>query len=174
MVMRMLEAGGIEPITDGLRGADADNPRGYFELEDVKALPERRAWLEAAGGRAVKVVSALLAALPGDRRYRVIFLERDMDEVLASQRAMLVRRGAPTDRVSDEAMASMFRRHLAKVRAEIAERSEIGVLDVCYRDVIHRAEAEARRIADFLGGGLDVAAMARAVEGDLYRQRSAG
>src|SRR5262245_21300644 len=112
MLMRMLDCGGIPALSDGERVADEDNPRGYYELEQVKPLPDGAEWLERAPGRAVKVVSALLDKLPPGYQYRVLFLEREIEEVLASQRRMLERRGQPTDRVGDAEMARMFRRHL--------------------------------------------------------------
>jgi hypothetical protein len=94
MMMRMLAAGGLPPLTDGERGADEDNPHGYFELESVKRLADDNSWVARAEGKAVKVVSALLEHLPPlPGRYRTVFMLRDIDEVLASQRAMLIRRG---------------------------------------------------------------------------------
>ena len=171
MLMRMLEAGGIPALTDGQRGADADNPLGYFELEAVKNLPADAAWLEAATGKAVKVVSALLERLPVGHRYRILFLERDLGEVLASQRRMLERRGEPTERVRDDAMASMFRKHVAAVLERARARSEMQVMVVRHAEVLASPAECARRLDDFVGGGLDVAAMAAAVDASLWRQR---
>ena len=112
MMMRMLEAGGMEPVTDDLRTADEDNPKGYYEFERVKDLERDQAWLEDARGRFVKVISMLLRHLPSGHRYKIIFMRRKMEEILASQRQMLVRRGEWPDRVSDARMAEMFAKHL--------------------------------------------------------------
>lgn len=172
MLMRMLEAGGIPPLTDGQRRADDDNPRGYYELEAVKRLPEDAAWVDEAGGRAVKAVSALLERLPAGRRYRVVFLERDLREVLASQRKMLERRGEPTDRVPEEQMAALFRKHLAGVLARAEARADMEVLRLDHAAVLASPAEAARRIDEFLGGGLDREAMAAAVDASLWRQRA--
>ena len=93
MMMQMLEAGGMEVMTDGLRAADEDNLKGYFEYETVKALHTDRNWLPEARGKAVKIISELLKYLPETQTYRIIFLRRALEEVLASQDRMLVRRG---------------------------------------------------------------------------------
>lgn len=172
MVMRMLEAGGIVPLSDGVRSADDDNPLGYYEFERVKNLPGDAAWLEQAEGKAVKVVSALLEQLPRDRRYKVLFLERDLGEVLASQRRMLRRRGRDADAAADGRLASLFVRHLATVRERLAERPEMTVEFVRYDQVIADPGAAARRFAVFLARAFDEAAAARAVDRSLYRQRA--
>ena len=172
MLMRMLEAGGIPAVSDGQRLADEDNPRGYWELEAVKRLPEDAAWVDGAKGRAVKVVSALLERLPATSRYRVLFLERDLREVLASQKRMLERRGERTDRVPDEQMATLFRKHLAGVMAKAEAREGMDLLLLAHADVLKAPQAAAARIDEFLGGGLDRDAMAAAVDASLWRQRA--
>jgi hypothetical protein len=172
MLMRMLEAGGIPAVTDGRRGADEDNPRGYYELEAVKRLPEDGEWLGSARGKAVKAVSALLEKLPTGPRYRVLFLERTLAEVLASQRRMLERRGEPTDRVPDERMAELFRRHVDAVLERARARADMDLLVVAHQEVLASPREAARRIDGFLGGGLDLGAMAAAVDPSLWRQRA--
>jgi hypothetical protein len=173
MMMRMLKAGGLKPLADGLREADEDNPRGYFEFERVKGLPADRAWLDEAGGRAVKVISGLLEHLPRDRSYRVVFLHRTLAEVLASQRRMLERRGRPADPSSDAKMGALFEKHLAAVARMLEERSEIAVLNLNHGEVLADPRLAATRIAAFLAdlAALDTDAMAAAVDPALYRQR---
>ena len=60
MMMSMLQAGGMDLLTDNERKADIDNPRGYFEFERVKKVKEDPSWLKDTGGRAVKMVARLL------------------------------------------------------------------------------------------------------------------
>lgn len=174
MMMRMLEAGGLEPLVDGIREADDDNPRGYFEFERVKGLPADRDWLDQARGRCVKVISGLLEHLPGDRRYLVVFMRREMREVLASQRRMLLRRGRPADASADEKMSALFEKHLASVQQMIASRPELDCLEVGYGSIVDAPAEQAATLASFLAeaADLDVAAMAAAVDGSLYRQRA--
>ena len=172
MMMSMLVAGGIPAMTDSIRAADEDNPRGYFELEKVKGLAKDNRWLAEAGGRAVKIISALLKHLPADYRYKVIFMRREMSEVLASQQQMLIRRGEPTDTVSDERMAEMFRKHLADVESWLAKQPNIEVTYANYNRMLDAPAASIETINRFLGGQLDTAAMSAVVDKALHRQRA--
>lgn len=171
MMMQMLAAGGLDPLTDHIRAADEDNPSGYFELERVKQLETDKAWLEDAQGRVVKLISALLKHLPPAHSYNVIFMRRTMQEILDSQRQMLIRRGEPTDKVPDHQMAAMFEKHVAQVEAWLAAQPNIRTMYVSYNEVISNPKANAARINEFLGGSLDVEAMAAATDRALYRQR---
>lgn len=173
MLMRMLEAGGIEPLTDNIRTADEDNPKGYYEFERVKQLKQDLDWLEDARERAVKIISALLKHLPQDHAYayKVIFVRRKLEEVLASQKQMLIRRGEPTDTISDERMAELFRKHLSQVEAWMGEQPNVEVLYVSYNEVLEHPQEQAQRINQFLGSTLDVERMASVVDKSLHRQR---
>ncbi len=171
MLMKMLDAGGLQPLTDGVREPDEDNPGGYYELEQVKQLATENHWLEAAQGRVVKVISQLLDTLPNDRRYKVVFALREMDEILASQRAMLKRRGQVTDVVSDTEIAAVFGRHLQEVREWLQVQSHIEVLFVDYGAMLRDPLAASNRVADFLALPLDFEKMAGVVDQGLYRQR---
>lgn len=172
MLMSMLDAGGISPITDNIRTADEDNPKGYYEFERVKALDKGdTAWVADAQGKTVKVISALLKYLPVDYEYRVIYIRRNMSEILASQRKMLVRRGEDPDKVDDEQMTALFEKHVSQVEDWLREQPNMQVLYVHYGDILADPENEARRMNDFLGGDLQVERMAEAVDPDLYRNR---
>jgi len=171
MMMKMLEAGGRPPLTDNVRVADADNPRGYYEYERVKALEHDKAWVAESRGKAVKVISALLRHLPDGFHYKVLFMLRDMGEVLASQRRMLERKGTAADPSDDERLARLFDRHLADVRARLSGRSGFELMEVRYAAVLHDPVSEAARVNRFLGGDLDEARMAAVVERELYRQQ---
>lgn len=172
MMMRMVTAGGIEAVEDGERQADADNPRGYFEFEPVKKLKEDTTWLEGARGKAVKIISFLLLDLPPHYPYKVLFMRRTLQEVLASQRQMLVRRGEPTDRVTDSQMAAVYEKHLKQVNEWMRHQPSLEVMDCPYAEIVADPRGYANRIDAFLGGGLDTEAMAAAVERTLYRQRA--
>jgi hypothetical protein len=172
MLMSMLDAGGIPPITDNIRAADEDNPKGYYEFERVKALDKGdTAWVADAQGKSVKVISALLKFLPPKYQYRIIYVRRNMQEILASQRKMLVRRGEDPDKVDDAQMAALFEKHVSQVESWLREQPNIQVLYEHYSDILADPEREARRINDFLGGRLQVERMAEAVDPDLYRNR---
>jgi len=173
LMMNMLRAGGVPIVTDELRTADDDNPRGYFELERVKQLAKGdAAWVQEANGHAVKVISALLEHLPATTTYRVLFMQRRLPEVLASQRKMLERRGEPTDTVPDEKMAALFEKHLEKIEGWLAQQPNFSVLYVPYHELAERPEGQLDRIVDFLGLPLDRDAMLAAVDPALYRNRA--
>ena len=173
MMMRMLASGGLEIVSDGVRSADAGNPAGYYECERVKTLDTNadKSWLETARGKAIKIISFLLRDLPETNNYRVIFMHRDLDEIMASQQKMLGPPGAPPDRAADERIAMGFRNHLNTVRHLILSRPCFDVLDVHYPDVLDRSLQEAERINGFLDGGLDLSRMAAVVDRTLYRSR---
>ncbi|MGD1992958.1 MAG: sulfotransferase [Anaerolineae bacterium] len=171
MMMKMLEAGGIEVLTDHVREADQDNPKGYYEFERVKQLEHDKAWVKDAQGKVVKVISALLKHLPEDYPYRIIFMRRKIEEILASQRRMLVRRGEDPDKVEDAKMAQLFNRHLKQVQRWMEQRANVETLDVSFNDTIKDPTTQAERIDQFLGGGLDIERMVNVVDPALYRQR---
>jgi hypothetical protein len=171
MMMKMLEAGGMLVLTDNIRTADEDNPEGYYELERVKQIETDKAWLPDARGKVVKMIAALLRHLPPDYAYKVVFMRRDIGEVLASQRQMLIRRREAADTVPDERMASLFSKHVKQIEAWLAEQPHAEVLFVHYGDVLASPIDEARRIDQFFGGLLDVDRMVEVVDPSLYRQR---
>ena len=172
MMMKMLEAGGMQVLTDSIRTADEDNPKGYYEFERVKQIETDKAWLPEAQGKVVKMVGALLRHLPSDYVYNIVFMRRHIEEILASQRQMLIRRGEPTDRVSDERMATLFQRHLDQIEAWLAEQPNMEVLYVHYSDILAEPVEQAARVNQFLGGNLDQDKMAAIVDPSLYRQRT--
>jgi hypothetical protein len=171
MMMKMLEAGGMPVLTDHIRTPDEDNPKGYYEFERVKQIEHDQAWLEDARGKAVKMIAALLKHLPSDYQYKVIFMKRDIYEVLASQRQMLIRRGEAAEGVPDEKMAELFRRHVAQVETWLAAQPCFEVLYVEHGKVLANPLAEAQRVASFLGGDADADRMAQVVDPALHRQR---
>ena len=172
MMMQMLEAGGMEVLTDGLRAADEDNLKGYFEYETVKALDTDRSWLPEARGKAVKIISELLKYLPETQTYRIIFMRRALEEVLASQDRMLVRRGVqPGGPAENAEIARIFRKHLQQTEAWLSERPCFRTLYFHHRRILADPAREAARANAFLDNRLDEAAMAASVDTSLYRQR---
>jgi len=170
LMMQMLTAGGLVPLTDGQRASDADNPRGYYELEKVKRLKQDSSWLPEAEGRVIKVISSLLFDLPATHEYRVIFMLRELGETLASQQEMLARRGAPPG-PDDAAMRAHFERHLVKVRRFLEESPHLRTLWCSYNELVQDPRPIVAEIIPFLGGELDQARMIAAVDPQLYRQR---
>lgn len=173
MMMKALEAGGLPVLTDALRVADEDNPKGYYEVERVKQLDKGdTAWLADAQGQVIKVISALLEHLPPGYQYRVLFMQRAMPEVLASQKKMLERRGEPTDRVSDEELTRLFSKHVQKVETWLRAQPNFQVLTVDYNRMLADPLPWVRQVNQFLGGRLDEPRMAEVVDPALYRNRT--
>jgi len=172
MMMMMLQAGGMGILTDNIRRADDDNPKGYYEFERVKEIEHDKEWLPLAEGKVVKMVSVLLRHLSDDYQYKVIFMRRKMEEILASQRRMLIRRGENPDAVSDEKIAEASRKHLQQVEKWLSDQEYMDVLYVQYNDVLSDPREQATRISRFLDERVDPERMARAVDERLYRQRA--
>jgi hypothetical protein len=178
LMMQVLEAAGLPIASDAGRAPDEDNPRGYLELSAVRRIHRDTAFLREAVGRVVKVVAPLLEALPDEHVYRILFMQRDLDEVLASQRSMLERRGESAAPQHDAAMRQAFASELARVERWLAEHPRIRVLFVAHRNLIERPEQEIAAVADFLvetGTSIPIdarAKMAAVVEPALHRQHS--
>lgn len=170
LMLQMLEAGGLPALCDGTRAPDEDNPRGYYELERVKALARDASCVSEARGRALKVIVPLLAQLPPGEDYRVILMQRSLSEVVASQDRMLARRGAAGSKLEREPLLRIFALQLEDTRAQLS-RCGIPSLEVPYPDAVRDAAETARKVAAFLSLSLDVAAMARAVDASLHRER---
>ena len=174
MMMKLLEAGGLPPMTDNIRTADEDNPKGYYEFERVKQLPKGDvAWLPEAQGKVVKVIAALLPHLPSGYEYRVIFMQREMSEVLASQKQMLIRRGEDPDKIPDGVIAKLFEKHLKQVNDWVSQQSNVQRLDVNYNEMLKNPQPFIEQINAFLDNQLDAAQMATVVDPSLHRQRKA-
>ncbi|MDZ7290466.1 MAG: sulfotransferase [candidate division KSB1 bacterium] len=171
MMMRMLAAGGMPVVTDNIRAADEDNPKGYYEFEKVKQIPHDKSWLVETKGKAIKMVSELLRHLPPDYNYKIIFMRRKMEEILASQRQMLIRKGKPVDTIDDEKLKDLFSRHLEEIEAWLAQQPNMAVIYVHYSEVLANPWEQATRISSFLANQLDVDKMIGVVDQTLYRQR---
>jgi hypothetical protein len=173
LMMQMLSAGGLPPLTDGLRVSDANNPRGYFEWEKIKQLRDDPACIAEAEGKAVKVISALLRSLPSGYEYRTLFMCRPIEEVAASQAQMLKELNASGAPAQGAALIAAFETHLRQVFAWLESRKEIAVCRVEHGSLLHAPLQEAARICEFLCLPLDIEAMARQVDVSLHRQRAA-
>src|SRR5215204_4293448 len=158
MAMKMLDAGGMPLVTDGVRTADIGNPNGYYEFEPVKDL-ER--------GKALKVVSPLLTYLPESFDYQVIFMRRPLAEIIDSQHAMLDARGS--ERGSDAARtAELYAAHLAQVEGFLQRRRCFSTVMIEYSQVLADPRAQAEKIQAFLGLPLDAARMAAVADRALH------
>ena len=174
MLMSMLEAGGMPIMTDQQRGADIDNPKGYFEYERVKDLEKEtdKSYVREGRGKVLKVISFLIKDLPDDNDYRVIFMRRDLGEVLASQNKMIDRLGTEDTSAADEAMKEAYRNDIVRTRLMCKKRPNFELIEVNYKATIEDSAGTAHKVNAFVGGHLDEAAMRFAVDASLYRNRA--
>jgi hypothetical protein len=174
MMMQVLQAGGIAVFADDQREADPDNPRGYFEHESVKSLGKDASWLGGARGQAIKVVTQLLPSIPAKAKLRIIYMERDLREILASQDKMLERLDKQGSRQSQGKLADTYSAQVERVKAIIKRReSNIQLRSVNYAEALQDPEAMVKGLNEFFGGSLDTDAMLGAIDPELRRQRIA-
>lgn len=172
LMMQMLAAGGMPILSDGERQADVDNPRGYLEWERIKQLRTDPGCIAEAEGKAVKAISFLLPSLPAGHEYRVIFMQRPLPEILASQEVMLHHRGTAKPGVDNAMIAAKFEKDLGAVNGWLDSKAYVKTLRISYHDVLLEAEDIGKKLSEFLGVGLNVKAMTRQVDASLYRNRS--
>jgi len=171
MMMRILAEGGLPVITDELRRADSDNPNGYFEFETVRQMSKGNVdWLANANGKAVKVISALLEYLPSDYSYKIIFLERDIREILESQRKMLAHRNEKATGAESE-IQLQIQTHLSVMKPWLVRQPNIEVLFVNYNTLMTTPEPLCEQITEFLDLPLNQARMLAVPDKQLYRNR---
>jgi len=173
MLMKMLEAGGMEIMTDSERVADIDNPKGYFEYERVKNLEKEtdKSYVREGRGKVLKVISFLIKDLPDDNDYRVIFMRRDLDEVLASQNKMIQRLGTEDSTAAEDAMREAYRNDIVRTRLLCKKSPNFELIEVNYKNTVEEPGKTALSVNAFVGGHLDEAAMREAVDSSLYRNR---
>ncbi|MBI4793282.1 MAG: sulfotransferase domain-containing protein [Deltaproteobacteria bacterium] len=170
LMMKMLEAGGMSVVMDGVREADVDNPKGYYEYEPAKTIKQDKSWLPGTRGKVFKMVSMLLVELPPDFRYKVIFMRRNIDEVLASQRKMLQRLNK---RVADEdKMRELYAKHLTQIDSWLAGQGNVESMTVLFNNLFQNPQTEIEQITEFLGGRLDAGKMREVIDVTLYRNRA--
>ena len=173
MMMKMLEAGGFPLMIDNLRIPDEDNPAGYYEFEPVKKLGQGDFdWITNAQGKVLKVIAALLIHLPSTYTYQIIFMRREMSEILASQKKMLLNRGEDPNKIDDAEMAKLFEKHLSKVISWIDQQPNMKRIDINYNLLFKDPSQHVEQINRFLGNTLDIEKMLSVINPGLYRQRS--
>ena len=171
LMMQMLEAGGINVFTDDIRKPDENNPKGYYEHEAVKTIARNKKWLQQAQGKAIKVVSHLLVHLPAKHNYKVIFMLRDLSEVVTSQHKMLVRNGKHKEGLYPGRLEISFKNHLLKANEWLKSNHNAAVIYINHKDAIDNPNETAEKIRQFLGTDLNTSKMASVIDKNLYREK---
>ena len=172
LMMSMLQAAGLNIVTDHIRSPDEDNPKGYFEYEIVKKIKDDASWLPDTRGKVFKMVSMLLYNLPSSEKYRIIIMRRNLEEVLASQTRMLQRTGIEKNMAENEQMYKLYQKHLIHLDAWVTKQPCIDVLYINYNELIDSPQKSIESIDHFLGGHLNIANMLDVIDRSLYRNRS--
>lgn len=172
LMMKMLEEGGMTLLVDSVREADIDNPKGYFEFERVKKLPVDTSWVPEARGRVVKVLAELIKHLPDDFRYRIVFMMRDLDEIISSQKKMLIRRGEDPDAVPDGEMRELLKSYLKNLKVFVSKKKNMDVCYISYNDLMREPDLSIEEIMEFFDDGLNAQRMRESIDGGLYRNRA--
>lgn len=171
LMMQMLEKAGMQIMSDGVRKADENNVRGYYEYEKVKALMKDSSWLKEANGKVLKVISGLLLFLPDHFEYKIIMMQRDMDEILSSQFKMLERMGTPRSGIDPNVLKNTFEKQLKDVMTLMSQKQNVDVINIHYRELVLYPNNDIKKINSFLGNKFDPILMRSAVDIDLYRER---
>jgi hypothetical protein len=169
LMMQMLHNGGIEAVTDNIRTADTDNPKGYYEFEQVKKIKQDASWLPQTRGKVFKMVSQLLYDLPSSESYRIVFMDRDLDETLSSQEKMLARLGGKS--APREPMKQAYKTHLERLHDWLSHQDNMKLLRVSYNELLEQPATWSDRICQFLEGRTNRDRMVRTVDPSLYRNR---
>ena len=167
LLMQMLRAGGVEILSDHQREADRSNPKGYFELEAVKSLAKDNSCLKNQTGKAVKVISSLLKYLPKDQNYKVIFINRNIQEIIRSQQKML-------DKIVDKypkSLLKIFNKKAQRVKDWAENQPNIDICNFHYEDIIENPQKEVDRIINFLNAPLRKERMINVIDPSLYRTK---
>jgi hypothetical protein len=171
LMMQMLEKGGMEILTDHVRPPDENNSRGYYEYEKVKTLQKDNSWLGDAEGKAVKIIAQLLFYLSQNYEYRIIFMERHMEEILRSQAKMLQKLGQKGAELDPSILAETFKKQVDRIKAFLSNLKHVEMITISYNEILKNPVAGAGLVDDFLGNRLSVNAMASVVNSALYRER---
>ena len=158
-MMAMLEAGGITPLIDDHRPADDSNRNGYYEYEPVLSTRESAEWVPLAAGKAVKVIYALLDALPARFEYRVLFMVREIREVVESQQRLLNRLGRESSSANQKELENVFSRERQRALNWLRDQPNFRVLEVDYASMINTPLEGCGKVAHFLDRQMDVNAM---------------
>jgi predicted AlkP superfamily phosphohydrolase/phosphomutase/tetratricopeptide (TPR) repeat protein len=171
MMMQMLHRGGMEVLSDDAVMPDESNPKGYFEFAPVKKTKLDNSWMDQAAGKAVKVIAQLLPALKMKHKLKVIFMERNINEVILSQNKMISLKSTEKKKSIDFdlRLVDTFNKQIGEIKDWVEEKNNIEILYVNYKDVIENPETEIRKINYFLNWQLNEDAMKTAIDNDLYR-----
>jgi len=170
----MLKAGGLDILTDGNVEADESNPKGYYELDEIKSSLKDTSWMTKAEGKVVKVVAPLLSSMKLAYNLKIVYMERDLYEVVSSQNAMLARKNKTKikDDQFDLRLLDTFKGIVKKSKQWMLTRNNVEVHFVSHRTLFENPKEEIKKINLFMDGQLNEEAMLKIIDPSLYRTKS--
>ena len=167
LMMQMLDKGGCEVLVDGKREADVSNPKGYYEYEPVMSIHKSNLWLEEAKDKVVKIVAPLLKFLSPKYRYKIIFMTRDLNEVIKSQQVMQ----GKDDNAFPVKLVEAYHKLLNSVKVWKNREPGVEMIYVNYKDVLDNPGPELERIESFVGLPLNKEDMIGCIDKSLHRNK---
>jgi predicted AlkP superfamily phosphohydrolase/phosphomutase/tetratricopeptide (TPR) repeat protein len=168
LMMQMLDKGGLDALTDSNRKADKSNPKGYLEYDPVMALHKDNSWLDKAQNKSLKVVAPLLKFLDPKYRYKVIFMNRDLNEVVKSQQKMI---GKDVETLPVK-LFETYKKHLKQVETWKDKEPSVELIYVDYKDALNHTNATVKKVILFIGKDMNEEAMESCVDKTLYRNKA--
>jgi hypothetical protein len=135
-------------------------------------LRRNKNWVKDAQGKCVKIISQLLFELPANYNYKIIFMERDLDEVIQSQHKMLVRDGKAKEDALNIRVLNVFKQNLERVHRWVPAQSNMEIIFVSHRNLVNSPKEELQKVNDFLGKTLNIDDMVAVVDKSLHREKS--
>ncbi len=167
LMMQMLHKGGLKVLTDENRKADKSNPKGYFEYDPVMSLQKDNKWLHLAQNKSIKIVAPLLTFLDPKYRYKIIFMNRDLNEVVKSQQKMI---GKDPDTLPTRLFES-YKKQLKQVETWKEREPGVELIYLYYKDVLNHTDEVVSKVISFVGVEMDKEAMANCIDKSLYRNK---
>ncbi|MHB2154977.1 sulfotransferase domain-containing protein [Calditrichota bacterium GD2] len=173
LMMQILQAAGVPLLVDNVRQSDVNNPRGYFEYQAVKNLKNDNQWLKYAKGKAVKIISHLLYHLPAEFQYKVIFMNRNLDEIIASQNRMLKNVGKVSE-IDDDTLKRHYAAHLFDISRWLTHQKNVQVRQINFHHLFEKPQTELAILSDFLNIAFNTEQIQQVIQPELYRTKING
>ena len=167
LMMQMLDKGGADILTDNNRKPDESNPKGYYEYNPVMSIHKNNDWLEFAQNKSVKIVAPLLKFLDPKYRYKIIFMNRDLNEVVKSQQKMI---GKDPETLPMHLFEN-YKKLLKLVEFWKDKEPGVELVYINYKDALNNTEEVIEKVSTFIGIELNKEEMAACVDNTLYRNR---
>lgn len=166
LMMQLFKAANVDIATDAIRTEDDNNPKGYYELEAVKGIVKNNAFLKDLDGKTIKIVAPLVTFIDLSLEYRVVFMIRDLDEVVQSQEKMV----GKDQQDQKEKFKTMYAMHIEKSR-QFLNSHNIPFIEIQHRELLQNPELSLKRLIDFCGWETPLEELKSVIDHSLYRNR---